>query len=84
MIKDIWIDLPALNGKHAVYPALFTSNNVLFCIGGSHHRYIRDMGWIEMYDPRDISQKWIAIDSVQNHFNIPHDTGAGFNCCIPF
>eukprot|EP01084_Bolivina_argentea_P073047 132594_1 len=73
--KNKWINLPNLNEKHATYPALITSNNVLFCVGGVK-RSDNNLGCIELYDPRDQSNKWIYIDTVQNYFNINQDGGA--------
>eukprot|EP01083_Nonionella_stella_P214131 771754_1 len=36
--KNIWIDFPNLNEKHESYPPLFTSNNILFCVGGVNRK----------------------------------------------
>eukprot|EP01084_Bolivina_argentea_P057466 104998_1 len=80
--KNKWIDLPNLNEKHTTYPALITSNNILFCIGGVICGDI-NLGCVEFYDPRDRSNKWIYVDTVQNYFNINQDSGAGFNCFLP-
>merc|ERR1712228_362041 len=81
MHKDEWTDLPNLN-KTYDYPALVTSNNILFCVGGVDRSH-STLGEIEFYDPRDRANKWIYVDSVGNYFKLSNESGAGLNCCLP-
>ena len=81
MHKNEWTDLPNLNKVHATYPALFTSNNILFCVGGAR-RSSEYLGEIELFDPRDRANKWIHVDTVEHYFKLSKDSGAGLNCFL--
>ena len=83
MDKNQWYDLPKLNNKHAAYPALFTLDNILFCIGGVDFED-KNLGDIELLDSRDSSNKWIFVDSVENYLDIPKQGGARFICFLSF
>lgn len=83
MAKDKWVYLPPLNNKHETYPALFPSNNILFCVGGVDKSH-DNLGCVEMFDPRDNAHEWLHVDTVENYFGIENGTGgAGFNCFLP-
>ena len=84
MEKAKWVSLPNLKGDHVASPGLMVSNNILYCVGGVDSKS-NGLGSIEMYDPRDSTNQWVVIDSVQKHFGIPEaeNRGAGFNCFLP-
>ena len=76
--KNLWIDLPHLNKSHPSSPVVVSSNNIIFCIGGAKVGG-NNLGFIEMYDPRNRENKWILVDSVKNYFNIEETSVAGYN-----
>ena len=80
--KNVWIDLPELNNKHPTYPALMTSDNILFCIGGGSY-FVDDLGCIELYDARDSANKWHYVDTVSKYFDLANCGCAGFNSFLP-
>ena len=83
IIKNEWTVLPLLNEPHKKYPALVTSNNILLCFGGGDYQD-RDLGAIELYDPRDSVNKWIFVDGIEKYFKITEwNKGAGYNCFLP-
>ena len=86
LVKDKWIDLPKLNGKHDRYPGLWSSNGVLICCGTEENdpptRHCR-LGSIEMYDPRDCSNQWRKVDTVQRYFGLDQNQLYGFNNILP-
>merc|ERR1712228_982171 len=41
------------------------------------------LGEIELFDPRDRTNKWIYVDTVANYFKLPNDSCAGTNCFLP-
>ena len=79
--KDAWNPIVSLSYPHNKYPALFTSNNILFCLGGVS-KSDKNLGCIELFDPRD-NNAWIYVDHVKNYFNLPNESGAGWNCFMP-
>ncbi len=77
--KDIWIILPKCNEKHKISPAawvmekdrVIVSSTGLCCVAGNK-RTKRNLGVLEMLDPRDSSQKWMD-------YNVPWNEFIGFD-----
>merc|ERR1712228_684950 len=87
--KNQWYHLPDLHEKTETYAALFTSNNILFCVTSrrqeisqpsvkrrrlnSSEQRNRSRQIVELYDPRDSKNEWIAVDTIEKYFNLPFD-----------
>ena len=86
LVKDKWIDLPKFNGTHDWYPGLWSSNGVLICCGTENDRTgttDSHLGSIEMYDPRDCSNQWRKVDTVQRYFGLDQNQMSGSNNILP-